>query len=297
MKRILFIINPVAGNGHYRKTLKAVQKAFPRHRFEVIPHLTKSADFGKELMSYRERDFDLVLCSGGDGTVSQVAEQLYRKNWKIPLGYFPAGTTNDLGRSLGLSTHPMTNLRVLKRSRIHPMDLGCLNGKMYVYVAAFGAFTATSVHTPQPAKKFLGHHAYVIGGVSECLNLKEHDVDVFVDGQRISGRYILGYVSNSRYVGGFTVNSPERGVDFSDGLFEVVLFERPKTFTDYQRLLEMLVSEHQPESAVMVQGKHIRFHFKEPVEWTVDGEHVPPVQDVDIRVVRNAIRMVYPDCN
>ena len=104
MKKMLFIYNPNSGQGLLKPKLSDVLDIFVKGGYDVTVYPTqKYHDAVAKMRSY-DGDYDLVVCSGGDGTLDEVVTGMmeYREE-KVPIGYIPAGTTNDFARSLHIS--------------------------------------------------------------------------------------------------------------------------------------------------------------------------------------------------
>ena len=148
-------------------------------------------------------NYDLVVCSGGDGTLDEVVTGMMQCKAKVPLGYIPAGSTNDFASSLGIPKDMEKAAEAAVTGKPFPCDVGLFNGDYFVYVAAFGLFTEVSYKTSQEWKNVLGHAAYILEG-AKCL----HDIPSFMmqveyNNMRIQDEFIYGMITNSTSVGGF----------------------------------------------------------------------------------------------
>lgn len=83
-------------------------------------------------------NYDLVVCSGGDGTLDEVVTGMMQCKAKVPLGYIPAGSTNDFASSLGIPKDMEKAAEAAVIGKPFPCDVGLFNGDYFVYVAAFG---------------------------------------------------------------------------------------------------------------------------------------------------------------
>ena len=105
MKRLLFFINPNAGHAEIRGTLMEVLEIFSAGGYEVTVHMTTGPRDLTRQIAARGAQYDLIVCTGGDGTLNEAVSGLmalpYEKRPK--LGYIPGGTVNDVASTLGLS--------------------------------------------------------------------------------------------------------------------------------------------------------------------------------------------------
>ncbi len=118
-----------------------------------------------ELVQREAGRFDLVVCSGGDGTLDEVVSGMMKRNKKVPIGYIPSGSTNDFAGSLKIPKNMDKAAQVIMGGVPFACDIGSFNGEYFVYIAAFGLFTDVSYATRQELKNRIGHVAYIIEGV------------------------------------------------------------------------------------------------------------------------------------
>ena len=90
----------------------------------------------------------------------------------IPLGYIPAGSTNDFASSLGLSSNPLQAAKDIILGEKRKIDVGTLGERIFTYVASFGVFTKSSYTTPRDLKNTLGHFAYILESMKEIAEIK-----------------------------------------------------------------------------------------------------------------------------
>ena len=145
----------------------------------------------------------------------------------MPIGYIPAGTTNDFARSLHISRDILEAADTAVNGVVFPCDVGRFNKDYFVYIAAFGLFTDVSYETKQSMKNILGHLAYVLEGTKRIFNIPSYKIKVTHDGEEIEDEFIFGMVTNSKSVGGFQ-GIIGKDVVFDDGEFEVTLIKTPK---------------------------------------------------------------------
>ena len=104
MKKLLFIINPMAGRQQAQTDLYKMVKIFADHDYEVTVYPTRARlDCTRKVLEDADR-FDLVVCCGGDGTLNEMVSGMMQRQDRRPMGYIPLGSTNDLAVSLRLPT-------------------------------------------------------------------------------------------------------------------------------------------------------------------------------------------------
>lgn len=292
MKKMLFIYNPNAGTGLLKPKLSDVLDIFVKGGYEVTVYPTQRYhDALSKTISY-EADYDLVVCSGGDGTLDEVVTGMAKRAKQVPIGYIPAGTTNDFANSLHISKDMLEAADTAANGVPFPCDVGVFNDDIFVYIAAFGLFTDVSYETKQSMKNVLGHLAYVLEGTKRIFNIPSYRIRVTYDDEVLEDEFVFGMVTNSRSVGGFK-GIIGKDVVFDDGEFEVTLIKTPKNPIKLNEIIASLVIK-QIDSAHMYSFRtgHIRFESVEEIPWTLDGEFGGEHDEVVIRNKKQGLRIM-----
>ena len=293
MKRVLLIVNPVAGKLRLHTELFDIIEVFCNNDCLVTTAITQYRGHGRELARDAEKNgYDLVVCCGGDGTLNEAMSGLLENTdrARIPLGYIPAGSTNDFADTLGIPSVPSAAaVNICKSDRVG-IDVGKFNEeRSFSYIATFGAFSAASYSAPQELKNTIGHMAYLIEGMKQITNMKRYRVGVSADGRTYSGDYIYCSVSNTKSVGGL-VKLSEKIVDLHDGLFEVILVKYPEDITQTSKIVSgVLSSDFSGDMFEFLKAKEITFVMEEGTDWSLDGEKVEAPETVTIRNLHRAI--------
>ncbi len=271
-QKMLFIYNPRAGKAQIRSNLLDIIDIFVKAGYEVTAYPTQAAGDAVKAVKERHAGYDIVACSGGDGTLDEVVTGMMQCDEKIPIGYVPAGSTNDFANSLGIPKSMLKAAGVVVNGRDFACDIGKFNDYDFIYVAAFGIFTDVSYETKQDVKNVLGHAAYLLEGVKRLPAVRSYPLKVSHEDQVIEGDFIYGMITNSHSVGGFR-GITGKEVLLDDGLFEVTLIRRPSNPMDLNNIIMALVDKR-------VKSEHI-YTFKTPrliveseeaLSWTLDGE-------------------------
>jgi YegS/Rv2252/BmrU family lipid kinase len=290
-KKMMLIINPLSGRGLSKTALGSIVSNLCEVDYIVTVFFSHEKN-PEELAFEYSKGHDLVVCVGGDGTLSGVISGLLQAGVKIPVGYIPAGTSNDVATTLALTKDPSAAARKIINGKPTPLDIGLFGERYFTYIAAFGAFTGVSYNTPQSAKQSLGHLAYVFGGFAEVAAIVPRRTVVRYDDSVIEGEFIFGGVVNSTSVAGLVKLNPSR-VDLADGEFEVVLVRQPVVLADYAEILTSLVMQtYEGDNFLMLHASTVSFTFEEEVAWTVDGEDGGKHRDVDTKIKNHAIEIV-----
>ena len=275
MNQLLFIYNPTSGTGQVKGALAPVLDVFTKAGWLTTSYPTQCKGDAVRVVRELGPRFDRVICAGGDGTLSEAVAGLTGLSDPPPLGYIPFGSTNDCATTLHLPRKPREAALVAAGTGVPvPIDTGRLNGKPFIYVAAFGAFTKVAYDTPQDLKNTFGHLAYIFAGIASLPTIAPYHMRVEFDGQSLEDDFFFGMVSNSQSIGGLKPPKAERVV-LDDGLFEVTLVKKPLKLADLTDGLQALVSLSPAERSgalVQLQARQLTFICEQPVPWTVDGE-------------------------
>ena len=281
----MVLVNPNAGKGGYKSVLGEVLHVFCREGWTPTVYFTQGPGEAPGIVERCAPDYDLVVCLGGDGTLSETNAGLMRLDGqKRLLGYIPLGTANDVARTLKLSHKPVEAAEQLVRGRPLPYDIGRFGEDGYfTYVAAFGAFTEVSYATPQESKQALGYMAYMLEGIRRLPKITSCHAIVEHDGGVVEDDFLFGAVTNTTSVAGL-VRLGGDDVCLSDGMFEVLLVRKPKDILDMSEIISsVLSSDFSRESVLFLKSSEVRVMFDRPVAWTRDGEDGGEHRDVYIR--------------
>lgn len=296
MKKMLLIINPKSGKNQIKPYLCDVIDLYVSHGYSVTVHTTQSQMDAYEVVKARGEVFDIVVCSGGDGTLDEVSSGLLEiETDKRPvLGYIPAGSTNDFAKSLGISSQIMEAASNVLEGVPFACDIGEFNGEPFIYVAAFGVFTQVSYTTPQEVKNILGHLAYVMEGIKSLGSITSYHVRCAYDGQVIEDEFIYGMVTNSVSVGGFKSISG-KVMELDDGLLEILLIKTPKTLLDLNGILSALLLQKVDERYMyLIKTDAAVFTSDEEIAWTLDGEDGGSCKLAEVHNLQQVIEIIRP---
>ncbi|MBE6586905.1 MAG: diacylglycerol kinase family lipid kinase [Ruminococcaceae bacterium] len=291
MKNMLFIINSVSGKIALEDTLMSVIEIFSNADYDIHIHLTRGEGDIENLIKETKGKYDLIVCCGGDGTLNIVAGTVFQEGIDVRIGYIPGGTTNDFAASHRIDTVTTVAATQIAEGIDREVDLGILNGKPFIYVAAFGMFSDVSYQTDREMKKAMGHAAYVFEGIKSFAKAKAYPLTVEYDGKTIEGDFIYGMVSNSRRIGGFELPIL-KNILYDDGEMEVTLIRKPKTASETQKLINsFLNSTADDETVYMFKTSALKIKSEIEIPWSLDGEYGGSFAESDIKVECAAIKM------
>ncbi|MBQ7009371.1 MAG: YegS/Rv2252/BmrU family lipid kinase [Ruminococcus sp.] len=287
MKKLYFIFNLQAGKGNLAGSLAEVIDIFTKAGFEVTARPTQERTDAVNASIYAcENSFDMIVCAGGDGTLSECIEGVMRAPNKLPIGYIPVGSTNDYAKGLGIPKGILPAAKWIVEGMPMPCDIGSFNNNYFTYIAAFGAFTNVAYETSQQIKNLFGHAAYLFSGMFQLTSIKSHKMRVEYDGNIIEDDFVFGMVTNSSSVAGL-LSLNDFLVD--DGLFEVALIKKPTNVIQLYEILHSLLNmtkDLDKEYIKSFRTSEIKFTSLEdaPITWTLDGENGGKS---DVNIIKN----------
>ena len=283
MKKLLFVVNGHSGKGQIKNKLLDIIDIMIKEGYHVQVHTTQEREDATKVVREQAKYYDLVVCSGGDGTLDEAVTGMMQSEVRTPLGYIPAGSTNDFANSLEIPKDMIQAAKTAVLGVPFPCDVGEFNGDYFIYVAAFGIFTDVSYATSQELKNALGHVAYILEGAKRLHTIKSYHMRVEYDGNEIEGDFLLGMITNSTSVGGFK-NMTGKDVKLDDGLFEVTLIHKPKNIIELNTIIASLTNlKDETDLIDSFRADSVKFYSEEEIPWTLDGEFGGDHKEVQIK--------------
>lgn len=293
MKKMLFVFNPRSGKEQIKGQLMEILDIFTKAGYEIRVHVTQKPKDAMEVVMKLGKRADVVVCSGGDGTLNETVSGIMKLKKTPLLGYIPAGSTNDFAASLGIPKRmPRAAGEIVEGSPM-AIDIGAFcDDRYFMYIAAFGAFTEVSYATSQDRKNLLGHQAYMLEGVKSLAGIKPCRMKVEWDGQVLEEDFAFGMVTNTISVGGFK-GLVNQSVALDDGLFEVLLIRMPRTPVDLSNIVSYMFLREEPNEYVYkFKTSSIRLTSAQEVDWVLDGEYGGARTEVNIGNLRKRIQIL-----
>ena len=292
MKKMLFVMNPYAGQRKANKSLPEIVEVFNRHDYQVTIHMTAGPGDGAAVVEKLAKDMDLVVCAGGDGTFNETVTGLQRAGVDCPVGYIPCGSTNDFAASLSLSSDVVQAAKDIVEGEPCLYDVGKFEDRYFSYVASFGAFTKASYATPQSVKNALGHTAYILEGITELTRIRKEHVRMELDDRVIEDDFIFGAISNSTSVGGILTLAPSL-VDMCDGKFEILLVRAPKDILELGECIRALQTQTYNCSMItFCPASRVKIQANPDMAWTLDGEREDGHAEITVENLCRAVRVM-----
>ena len=292
MKKMLFIMNPYAGQKKANKFLPEILLLFVQAGYDVTTVMTTGTGSATATARRLGAEADIVVCCGGDGTMNETISGLIQAGLTSPIGYIPAGTTNDFASSLRLSHNPLQAARDILEGEVVAYDVGSFADRHFSYVASFGAFTRSSYAVPQNIKNALGHTAYVLSGISELSQIHNEHVRMEIDGDVLEDDFLFGAICNSTSIGGILTLPPDR-VDMGDGIFEVMLVRAPRNLTELTECITAVQNQRYNCSMITFRSaRNIRICADPCMAWSLDGEKADGYAQIEVKNLHHAMHLI-----
>ena len=294
MKRVLFVVNPKSGRMKSKTLFFDIINTMSENDCIVTVRITNEAGDACRFVfeGCNSGLYDHVVCCGGDGTLNEAVAGIHKSSSNIPLGYIPSGSTNDYARTLGIPGDAVEAAKTAVTGEKYPIDIGCIDGVFFNYIASFGAFTSVSYNASQSLKNNLGHVAYVLEGAKDITKIKSVRASFRTGSMVYEDEYIFAAIVNSTSIGGI-LKLDETLVSLNDGVFEVCLVKKPKNPADMIKIVRgLLNSDFSSECFDFFRASSLDITVPEGLAWSLDGEKYISDASVRVDVIHSAVSVV-----
>ncbi len=296
-KEMFFVFNPRSGKAKIRNKLQDIIDVFVKAGYEVTVYPTQCEGDAVCAVQNKKDRYDILVCCGGDGTLDEAVNGMLRSTKQIPIGYIPAGSTNDFAKSLGIPNDMLKAAQAIVKGKDYACDVGAFNKESFVYIAAFGLFTDVSYGTSQDVKNVLGHMAYILEGMKRIPSIKSYRLKVAYGDVTMEEEFIFGMVTNSISVGGFK-RITGKYVELDDGEFEVTLIKMPSNPLELNNIMAALLNRNiNTDYMYCFKTSSVTFESDIEIPWTLDGEFGGNHKSVSIHNMKQAVRIKVPGKN
>lgn len=293
-KKLLFILNPNAGVRHARRMIPELLELFADQGYLSTVCCTRRRGDATDFARDHAAGMNLIVVSGGDGTLNEVVTGLLQGHHRIPVGYLPSGSTNDFAAGLKLPGDLLKAARIAVAGKPQKLDVGRFGDRYFCYTAGFGAFTGVAWSTPQNIKNVLGHAAYILEGIRSLGEIRPIHARVTADGLVCEDDWIFGAVCNSTSLGGVLKLDPDT-VDMNDGMFETVLIRNPSSAGELAGILEAVTTRNYSHPMLhFIRASRLTFRTDTSLSWTLDGEYASGEPETVIENIRDAVTVMTP---
>ncbi len=290
-KKIRFIINPRSGANRRRNLPALIEKNLDYQLWDAEICLTEYAGHAVQLAKEAaEKGYEMVVACGGDGSVNEISSQLIGS--ETVLGVVPSGSGNGFAGHLGIGRDVEGAIQLLNHGKVIVVDTCRMNGKSFVNLAGIGfdGVVSKRLHD-SPVRGFWAYLRYTL---EEAWAYQMQQLDIQVNGQKISRRCLLVEVANAPVYGyGFSI-VPQASLN--DGQLEVLVV---KAAPKWRYLLEswrfLNHSFHKSSLVENYSGKEVVVTPYTPTCFHLDGEGFELEGEARFDICPNSLRVLVPN--
>lgn len=271
-EKVLLFYNPYSGNGLFKNNLDYIIDRFQTAGYRIVPvRAAKGRGLDEAFDVMDVRQYRQIIAAGGDGTINICVNAMIRHKINLPLAIFPAGTANDFAYYFEIPNNIDGMINIALGEHFTNADVGKVNDRYFVNVAAMGALIDVSQKTDPNLKNTLGVMAYYLKAVTEVPNLRAHKVTLTTPEQTYEEEMYFMVVMNGISAGGFKRISPESEVN--DGLMDVILFRKMPIIELGPLLFNVIHGNHSKNKNVLTfKTNSLRIESEGEISTDIDGE-------------------------
>lgn len=295
MPKVFMVLNPVSGNMSPETRRQKFEQHFARLGWNHEVYLTTGSENLPAIIRQAvENGADLVIASGGDGTISAAATGMLNSN--VPLGILPSGTGNMFARDIAIPFDPDRALELITGEHdLLEADLMVACGRALVLNLSVGLSAQTVLLTERDKKKRYGIFAYVGSVFANLLGLRLHTFTLVIDGQTLKFRASELMLTNSSLIGlryfplqGITVQPDDGKID--------IFFIRARTLLNWLGVLGNVITLHPERNRRFVHlfaQKSIKITSSHTLLVQGDGEMLGQTP-VDVEILPKRLQIIIP---
>jgi len=272
MERTLLIYNPTSGKEKTASKVNLAACLLSGAGMALEVYATRGPGDAEAAASHASGRYDIIIAAGGDGTLNEVVNGIGTKGDKTKLGIIPSGTSNDFARALGIPTGVRAACGVILSGKVKQVDLGNLNGRLFINIAGGGNLTNISYEVPSKLKTYLGQLAYYAKSLEEIPRLRPVRMRLATPEAVLDDDFMLFLTANSRAVGGFPLLAPKASL--SDGLLDLIAVKAINIAEFIQLAARTLNGEHLNHPKITyLQTPFVEVTSDEDISLNADGEY------------------------
>ncbi|MGL4736412.1 MAG: diacylglycerol/lipid kinase family protein [Cellulosilyticaceae bacterium] len=292
MKHAVLLYNPKAGNKQITEHLDYIVKRIQGLGYTLTLHRSaKKGDIEMYIMQeVTTENTDMILVSGGDGTVNECINGILKKGLDLPLGILPLGTANDFARTANIPSHIRGALDLIQADQIKYVDVGQVNDRYFINVCNMGLFSNVSHIIDIDLKNKFGKLAYYVKGIEELQSYNAMSLRITTESRVKEDKYVLVLIFNGQGAGGF--NKLAKDASIEDGYLDAVCIKEVELHDIPRLFLKVLQGEHLGDDKVdYMRCNHLKIEClneNETFVTDVDGEEGPQFP-LEIKIIPNKL--------
>jgi YegS/Rv2252/BmrU family lipid kinase len=289
------IFNPVAGQGNSEQDLATI-KSLLEPEFDLDIQFTTEEISGGELARQAvKNNAEIIIASGGDGTVSAVAEALVETD--IPLGAIARGTANAFANALDIPDTIEAACQVIIDGATKKVDAAICNGQPMILLVGIGFEAETVNDADREAKNRLGTLAYILSGFKQLQKFEKFETIIETDNKIISVEANAITVANAAPPSSILAHGTA-GVIYDDGLLDVTIIapeNRANAIAVSYHLLQSASSNEAAERNDIgyLRTSWVKVTTNPPQKVVLDGEIIGTTP-VEIKCIPDALTVFAP---
>lgn len=293
MKRILFIINPISGSGNKEHVVQLINEQLDTQIYD--PHIayTEYGGHAAELATEAvNRNFDVVVAVGGDGTVNEVARSLVHT--QTALAILPCGSGNGLARHLQIPLELSRAINIINKDCVHTLDYGRINGLPFFCTCGLGFDAFLSQKFAEAGKR--GFTTYIEKALTDGLKYKPETytiTSIGANGDTVqsSQKAFLITCANATQFGNNAMIAPQASM--KDGLLDIIIIE-PFNTLEAPTIALQLFSGTLPTNSHVKTFRASQLTIKRESDGPVhcDGDPFTTGSEIHVELISNSFKVV-----
>lgn len=290
LEKVLLFYNPNSGNGLFKNNLDYIIDRFQTAGYQIVPiRAAKGMAIDKALSEINVEEFRQIIAAGGDGTINICVNAMIRHDIDLPLAIFPAGTANDFAYYFEIPNDIDGMVDIALGEHFTNADVGKVNERHFINVAAMGALIDVSQKTDPNLKNTIGVMAYYLKAVTEVPNLRAHNVKLITPDETYEEAMYFMVVMNGISAGGFKRIAPES--EINDGMMNVILFRKMPIIELGPLLFNVIHGKHSKNKNVLTfKTDQLRIESEDDISTDIDGEKGEKMP-LDFSILHNRLRI------
>ena len=271
--KILIYYNPYSGSGVFKNNLDYIIGRCQDAGYQAVPiRASKGKVIDRTFAEINQEEYSRIIVGGGDGTVNLCVNAMIKHDINLPLAILPSGTANDFAYYFGLPSDIKELMDIALGDVTSPADVGKVNDKVFINVAAMGALVDVSQKTDPNLKNSLGIVAYYLTAMSELPQIRPLAVKLTTPDAVYEEEIYFMVVMNGESAGGFRKLNPESSIN--DGKLDVIAFLKMPIVELAPVLIEVLRGRHPKNKHVLYfQTDKLTMESNADIGTDIDGEH------------------------
>jgi len=290
-KKILFIINPIAGINKKKKVPQLARQLINANQYEVHIAHTEYAGHAKLLAKKAVKDaFNVVVAVGGDGSINEVAQQLIHTD--VSLGIVPGGSGNGFARKLEIPRNRKRALQVLNEAHTIQCDVGMMNNKFFFSNAGLGI--EALIVNRFAETKMRGFVSYARWALHFYATYKAQKYTIRCDDMCFEKEALFINFSNSGQYGYQIGVAPELS-DITDGLLEMIIVQPfPKWKALYLLPMFLMGKVGDVSFVDVIQTDKASIECILDADAQIDGDPAGLGKRFEVNILKGALKVIVP---